>query len=166
MLTYILYGVICLLGLLGGAAAGYFMELQARDKYATVCPESDGNEDVELLDAGSETAEVSEVEYVKLPSQFIVPVLENSDLKEMVVLSLSLEVALGSKETVYHLEPKIRDSFLSVLFNFSNLGGFSGNYVNSLSLDELRDMLLETGLEIVGPTLIDVLIVDMVKQRV
>jgi hypothetical protein len=71
-------------------------------------------------------------EYIKLNNQFIVPVIERDVVTSIVVLSLSLEIAAGSSESVYAREPKLRDGFLQVLFDHSNMGGFHGAFTVSL----------------------------------
>ena len=64
------------------------------------------------------------MEYVKLSNQFVVPVVKGKTVVSLVVLSLSLEVPEGQKDAVFRREPKLRDSFLQVLFDHANIGGF------------------------------------------
>ncbi|MFC6582172.1 flagellar basal body-associated protein FliL [Sulfitobacter aestuariivivens] len=63
------------------------------------------------------------VEYVKLSNQFVVPIVKGGNVASLVVLALSMEVPAGLKETIYRHEPKLRDSFLQVLFDHANVGG-------------------------------------------
>ncbi len=70
----------------------------------------------------------SEVEYVKLNNQFVVLVMEGAEIQSLVILSLSVEVAAGQAELVYAREPKLRDTFLRVLFDHANMGGFDGPF--------------------------------------
>lgn len=108
----------------------------------------------------------ADTEFVKFSNQFVIPVMGETSVESMVVLSLSIETATGSKEAIYQREPKLRDAFLGVLFNHASAGGFDGNFVNSAALDTLRDLLRETARDTVGPVVKDVLIVDLVKQGV
>lgn len=103
-------------------------------------------------------------EYVKLNNQFIVPVVGDGVVKAMVILSLSLEVTAGETQKVYALEPKLRDSFLQVLFDHANSGGFDGAFTNSNTMDVLRMALLEAARKSLGAGVSDVLIVDIVRQ--
>ncbi len=103
-------------------------------------------------------------EYVKLANQFIVPVMVKGKVGAMVILSLSLEVAAGTTEEVYKIEPKLRDQFLQVMFDHANSGGFSGSYTDGANLLLLRKALLESAKSVLKDGVSDVLIVDIVRQ--
>lgn len=103
-------------------------------------------------------------EYVKLNNQFIVPVVQQGTVQALVILSISLEVAAGESEQVFKMEPKLRDSFLQVMFDHANSGGFDGAYTNSNTMEVLRTALFETARGILGKTVSDVLIIDIVRQ--
>jgi len=103
---------------------------------------------------------------MKLNNQFIVPLISGEDVTSMVIVSLSLEISVGRQETIYAIEPKLRDAFLRVLFDHASLGGFDGNFLSHLGLDTLRLALREIGQRTAGPVLHDVLIVDLVKQSI
>lgn len=104
------------------------------------------------------------MDYVKLPSQFVVPIMESGRVAALVVLSLSLEVAPGTSETVFAREPKLRDEFLRVLFDHANSGGFRGTFTDGANLVILRRALLEAARKVLGADLADVLITDIVRQ--
>jgi hypothetical protein len=106
------------------------------------------------------------VEYMKISNQFIVPLVDGNDVTSMVIVSLSLEIAQGSQQEIYAIEPKLRDAFLRVLFDHASLGGFEGNFLSHEGLDTLRLALREMGRRTAGPVLRDVLIVDLVKQAI
>ena len=99
-----------------------------------------------------------------MSNQFVVPVVDHDKVTALVVLSLSIEVSLGQKEAVYAKEPKIRDSFLQVLFDHANIGGFDGAFTNANNLDVLRGALREIAQKDVGDQVIDVLIVEIARQ--
>jgi flagellar FliL protein len=104
-------------------------------------------------------------EFVRLGNQFVIPVLGDKKIAAMVMLSFSLEVGDGPlKDAALEREPKIRDAFLSVLFDHSNAGGFDGNFINPEALDDLRRALLETARGQLGPGVRDVLITDLLRQ--
>jgi flagellar protein FliL len=106
----------------------------------------------------------SEMEYVKLPSQFVVPLMASGRVGALVVLSLSIEVPLGQTDSVHAREPKLRDEFLRVLFDHANTGGFRGTFTESSNLVVLRRALLEAGKKVMGDAVHDVLITDIVRQ--
>ncbi|MBR9841771.1 MAG: flagellar basal body-associated FliL family protein [Rhodobacteraceae bacterium] len=105
-------------------------------------------------------------EYVKLNNQFVVPVLANEKVTSIVLLSLSLEVTSGEREHIFAVEPKLRDAFLQTMFDHANMGGFKGSFTNSSNLDILRQALRETAYKTIGPTVSDVLIIDIARQEV
>ena len=105
-------------------------------------------------------------EYVKLNNQFVVPVVSGAKVSALVVLSLSIEVSAGQKEIVFEVEPKLRDSFLQVLFNHANSGGFDGAFTAGEKMSDLRGALFEAAFKVLGPIVSDVLVIDIVRQDV
>lgn len=103
-------------------------------------------------------------EFVKLNNQFVVPVVGGGRVTALVVLSVSLEVAAGGRESVFAHEPKLRDAFLQVLFAHANAGGFDGNFTAPSALRSLRTGLLEAARTVLGDLVSDVLIIDMMRQ--
>jgi polyisoprenoid-binding protein YceI len=97
-------------------------------------------------------------------NQFVVPVVEQGRVDAMVVLAISLEVEAGNTETVYQLEPKLRDAFLQVMFDHANVGGFSGTFTDGSNLIVLRTNLKEAAAMILGTVVRDVLITDIARQ--
>ena len=106
-----------------------------------------------------------EMEYVKLNNQFVVPVVKDQNVASLVVLSLSIEVPIGQKDGVYQREPKIRDSFLRVLFDHANIGGFDGAFTDAVMLNGLRSALREVAQRDLGSDVVnDVLILEIARQ--
>lgn len=107
-----------------------------------------------------------ERDYARLSNQFVVPVVRDEKVASLVVVSLSVEVPFGRQELVFEREPKLRDAFLQVLFEHSNLGGFEGNFTSTGNMRALRDALRGAAREAIGPEASDVLILEMVRQDV
>lgn len=103
-------------------------------------------------------------DYVRLSNQFVVPIVEGGRVASLVILSLSVEVAAGSSETVFAREPKLRDAFLQVLFAHANAGGFRGAFTEAGTVATLRQALREAAVSVLGPMASDVLIADLVRQ--
>lgn len=116
----------------------------------------------EPVDAGAATG----FEYVRMNNQFVVPVVEGGAVKSMVVLTLSVEVMLGTQNAVFTYEPKMRDVFLQVLFDHANAGGFDGQFTSADNMRSLRRALRLAGQAAVGEQIHDVLITDIVRQDV
>lgn len=103
-------------------------------------------------------------EYAKLNNQFVVPILEDGNVRAMVVIALSIEVPPEQKEAVFLAEPKLRDSFLQAMFDHANVGGFSGNFTSAQNLRPLREDLVRRAKAIIPNVARDVLIIDIVRQ--
>ena len=103
-------------------------------------------------------------DFVRLNNQFLIPLVTDGRVRGMVILSLSLEVTQGQSSDVYALEPKLRDAFLQVLFDHANAGGFAGSFTGASAMSRLREALREAGSGVLGPTLREVLILDLVRQ--
>jgi hypothetical protein len=183
MLARLLPVVIAIAGLAAGAGAGLFLRPPS-DKAAaqgaategehggsgTVAP-ADGHDAADGKEATPKAADASAADgaapsrdYVKLNNQFVVPVVEEGRVMALVILSLSLEVTPGLSETVYQIEPKLRDGFLQVMFDHANAGGFKGTFTDGSNMVLLREALREVAQRIMGSDVSDVLIVDIVRQ--
>ena len=105
------------------------------------------------------------VQYIKMNNQFVVPLVKDSDVISLVVLALSLEVPENQQDEVYRHEPKLRDSFLQVLFDHANVGGFDGAFTSARNLGLLRAALTEMGQRDMGKDAIrNVLITEIARQ--
>lgn len=162
--------LLALTGLLAGGGAGLLLRPPAEEKAAiAACGDADtaGGEAAATPSAGANPADPHAPpahDYVKLSNQFIVPIVEDGGVAALVILSISLEVALGTSEQVYAREPKLRDGFLQVLFDHANAGGFRGAFTQSNNMQVLRNALLEMARTSLGAAVSDVLIIDIVRQ--
>ena len=110
-------------------------------------------------------APVETTSYVKLNNQFIVPVIDKDKVASIIVLSLSLEITGNSPaELVYAKEPKLRDVFLQVLFDHSNIGGFHGAFSDASKIEALRRSLLTVAKMTLGEGVQAVLITNLARQ--
>ncbi len=103
-------------------------------------------------------------EFVRLSNQFVVPVVDATRIRALVIVSLSVEVAPGESGTAFSLEPRLRDAFLQVMFDHANAGGFDGTFTSASTMSTLREALREAAQGVLGPVARDVLIIDMVRQ--
>ena len=161
MIAKLLPVLIALAGLGAGAGAGYMLRPPPGDLAAQepVCAPGTTAE-ADVPDPGGAGVH----DYVKLNNQFVVPVVEDGRVDSLVVLSITLELAAGQSEAVYEREPRLRDSFLQVLFDHANAGGFAGTFTRSTRMTALRKALLEVAQKRIGPVVSDVLITDIVRQ--
>lgn len=154
--------ILLLLGTGAGAGAGFFLLPPPEEKDASAAHDCPTPEDAVGAVAAEDVS--PEREYAKLNNQFIIPVIEDEMVAALVVMSLNLEVTVGSRTTVFAAEPKLRDRFLQVMFNHANNGGFSGNFTSGTKMRALRNELLRVAQEVSGSLVTDVLVIDLVRQ--
>lgn len=159
MMRKLLPVILILLGLGAGLGAGIFLRPQAE-----AAAEGEAGADGTLQPKQDGTAKEPLSEFVKLSSQFIVPVVEKNRITSLVILSLSLEVTVGGTEQVYAHEPKLRDGILQLLFDHANTGGFRGSFTDADNLVILRKGLKEVAQGVLGDMVRNVLITDMIRQ--
>ncbi len=145
--------VLVMVGLGAGAGAGLYLRPAAEQDLGTTS---------ETVPKPADSGKLPE--YVKLPNQFIVPVVDGGKISSLVIVSLSLEVTQGSTDHVYQREPKLRDAFLQMLFDHANTGGFRGSFTDAANMVALRAGLLEVARKVLGDQVSDVLITDIVRQ--
>ena len=163
--------ILALVGLAIGTGAGVFLAPSPEpvEKTESSCPDGEHCEDKpkDLPAPEKKSAEYNpdqEWDYVKLPKQFVVPVIKKDRVRALVVLSLSLEVEVGQSDAVLAKVPKLRDGFLQVLFDHANSGGFDGAFTTGRSMSDLRGELFEVAQFMAGETVAAVLIDEIVKQ--
>ena len=151
--------VLLFIGAGAGIGAGMFLRPEPE------LPLTEDAEDAEKVEvAQAEEDNLGAREYVKMSNQFVVPVIKDDRVKALVVMSLSVEVPEGQKDAIYSMEPKLRDSFLQVLFDHANIGGFDGAFTEANNLAVLRGALREIAQRDMGDQISDVLIVEIARQ--
>ena len=169
MLKLVLPIVLALVGTGAGVAAGLALRSPPEVHIEMETTEAtDAVEEGHMADDHSAKGhdDAAHREYVKLNNQFVVPVVEDEKVTALVVMSLSVEVGPGQKESVYEREPKLRDSFLQVLFDHANMGGFRGAFTSANNMDVLRRSLNEVAKKLMGGVISDVLIIDIARQDI
>lgn len=169
--------LIVLLGLFGGVGAGFVLKPAAEaqedgDGIAGAIPGqgTDGaGSDIGGAPAPRPAAAppppLETRDLTSLANQFFVPVIQQDKVVAMVAMSLTLEVVQGHGDTALSHEPRLRDAFLQVMFDHANVGGFDGVFTQQRNMTALRTALRETGQRLLGVSLIDVLITDIVRQE-
>lgn len=157
-----------ILMVLGGAIGGGAGIMLKPDPIA--CDEAaDATEDCAEKEMAAEKEpkkeDEPELDYVAMKNQFVVPVIQDELVRSLVVLSLSLETTPENTEAIFSKEPKLRDAFLSVLFDHSHIGGFNGAFTESGRMAVLRVALLEAAQSIAGKAVSDILITDIARQE-
>jgi flagellar FliL protein len=102
--------------------------------------------------------------FIDMERKFVVPLVEGSRVRSMLVADLRLEVTEGAEERARHLKPKLRDAFLSTLFAMAVAGAFSGDLYSNNVQDELRERLLEAAQKLLAEDARAVLIGEFLRQ--
>ncbi len=171
MIRFLIPVVLLLIGLAGGIAAGFLLASDRAPDVVDIDEHADDASDDHSGDEAQVDSEDEQIipasdgfEYVRLNNQFIVPIVRNSTVRSLVVISLTIEVPLGLNEAVFDHEPRLRDTFLRVMFAHANAGGFDGSFTEAAAMAPLREGLREAAAGVLGPVVRDVLIVDITRQ--
>ncbi|MEP5731451.1 MAG: flagellar basal body-associated protein FliL [Sulfitobacter sp.] len=166
MLKKILPIVLLLVGSGAGVGAGIFLRPAPEpEEIAAEAEHAEEEEVIEEKEAYGPDNPAPEMDYVKLSNQFVVPIVKDTAVAALVVMSLSIEVPEGGNDAVFRREPKLRDSFLQVLFDHANIGGFDGAFTSANNLAVLRNALREAGQKELGADVLnDVLILEIARQ--
>lgn len=147
--------ILAVLGLGLGLGAGWFL------RPAPAVPEAAAAEPG--LPAPNRPPEGTEV--LRLPNQFLVPLIGEGRVRAMVALGLALDLTVGHTLDLTRDEPRLRSVFLQILFDHANLGGFDGVFTAGEQLLALRRNLLEAARREFGAAVHDVLIIDLLRQE-
>lgn len=175
MMRFVIPVLLLVLGLGGGIGAGIFLggstegtageEAEMPDVAEETGDEPQSEPAEAYADEGPVTPGSGEnLEYVRLNNQFVVPVVRDAAVRSLVVMSLTVEIEAGQAEAVFNREPRLRDAFLRVMFSHANAGGFDGAFTSPTALNPLRSGLRDAAFDVLGSTVNDVLIVDIVRQ--
>lgn len=148
--------ILLLIGTSAGVAAGIFLRPVPDDSVSEVIEE--------VPEVEPEPDPLAVREYVKMSNQFVVPLVKEGNVSALVVLSLSVEVMPGAREQIFAREPKLRDSFLSVLFDYANIGAFDGEFTDVSSLDQIRSSLKKAAKRDGSDDVTDILILEIARQ--
>lgn len=148
----LLPAILALVGLLTGAGAGLALR-----------PGTERGADDEV--AAHYSPAPANTETLRLPGQFVVPILEDGRVRMMVVMSLALELAEGHTVSLQRQEARLRAVLLQVMFDHANTGGFEGVFTSGEVLLLLRRTLREAARAELGPALHDVLITELLRQE-
>ena len=162
--------VMVLAGIGGGLAVGTALRppvasgtSPGKAENTTAADEQEGAEAAKD-EAGAGVA-AGEREYVKIGRQMVVPVVEGGETRALMLFELAIDVPVAMTERAYALEPRLRDSFLRVLFEMSYTGAFLDTYTDERIVSELRGKLRAAARGQLGDAVAEVLILDIVRQE-
>ena len=164
MLRLLLPVLLLLLGIGGGVGAGLLLGSDRADAPDAAPPSPAPDSATGETEQADGQIPITGTEFVRLNNQFIVPVVRGGSVRSLVVMSLTLEVASGNNQSVFDREPRLRDSFLQVMFAHANAGGFDGSFTEAAAMAPLRAALGDAARQILGDIVSAVLIVDITRQ--
>lgn len=160
MKKLLIFSVLGLLvGGMAGGGAGLFLAPEDQAELETTAPSVPAETGEQV-----EQPEDTEVAFADFSDQFIIPIVGDNEVEAMVVLRISIEVDEPALQNVYDMEPKLRAAFLQSLFNHANNGGFDANFTAFSAMDSLRRELGQVARNVVGPSVREVLILDVIRQ--
>lgn len=163
--------LLALIGAASGIGAGLYLKPAPGQTAADQGPQAGTTPETATAGAEHDDAKPGEEpqagsEFVRFSDQFIVPVLDDGQVGAMVVVSLSLAAPAGRATAILAQEPRLRDAFLQVLFDYANTGGFDGEFTNGNRMDLLRGELRRAGRKLLDDDIADVLITEIARQDV
>ncbi|SHH64215.1 flagellar basal body-associated FliL family protein [Marivita hallyeonensis] len=169
MLKKILPLISLLIGLGGGVGAAMVLAPDKQDdthhEEQSADAEHEDSEHEQEAESDGEPAPGS-AEIVKLPNQFVIPVIVHNRVRSMLILAVAIEIDPAQADTVRSLEPKMRDIFLEELFNLAALDGFKDDLITKKTLDLVRSTLTARARALLQTDDVSVLITDMARQDV
>jgi flagellar FliL protein len=101
--------------------------------------------------------------FLEMEEPFVVPVFAGEKVVAMVVVELS--VAADAAHDLEALTPRLRDSFLKVMFRHANSGGFDGTFTSGPKMADLKSALLAAAREAAAGAQVDeVLVTEIARQ--
>jgi hypothetical protein len=168
--------VILIAALLGGGG-GYFAKMQTAKAASTdaAADHGDGSGDHAEADDGhgkkdkkkkkgghgAAEEDTGATSFMKFSRQFVVPVVRQGKPKSMVILDINIEVDNSLDESVYTLEPRLRDALLSRLLALASEDMLPQMLEDADKMDVMKAALLETSRGIIGDAALNILILDI-----
>jgi len=156
--------ILLIVGLAVGAGAGLAMR-PVPEVEASGAPEGAGHQTDSAPAPAAFEARPETLETIRLPNQFVIPLIDDGRVRALAVIGLALEILPESGFSLPDQEPRLRAVFLQVLFDHANAGGFDGVFTSGEVLLGLRRTLRETALREIGPAVHDVLITELLRQE-
>ena len=160
--------VIVIAGVVGGGG-GFFaksMMSGGGDKEAAHEEDSEGHgKEKKKKGGGHGEEDTGSTSYMKFSRQFVVPVVRRGKPKSMVILDINIEVDNSQGESVYSLEPRLRDAILTRLLALAGEDMLPQMLEDVDKMEMMKAALLETSREIMGDAALNVLILDLGIQN-
>jgi len=108
---------------------------------------------------------LGDLQTIRMPNHFVVPILVEGRVESIVVMSVALELTSDHSFSMARHEARLRSIFLQTMFDHSNVGGFHGVYTSGEALHALRRALRDAARAEIGTSVHDVLITEILRQE-
>ncbi len=158
------------LALVGGAFGGDMLRAPASQAEPAAEAAAEDGHDATLADDGhggddpSGGGESTEAAWFQFPTQFFVPLMRQGDLRDVMILTVTLQTESASLDALSKKEHTLRDALLRQLMIHANTGGFDGNFTADRNLVTLREGLLQAAKTATDVPVTAVLIEDIARQ--
>lgn len=142
-------------------ATSYPAEATSSEDYPAQTREDEAVED-ELADDGYGS---SDSMYYKFSREFVVPIMRNGDLQSLVIINLNIEADSSISDTLFRMEPKLRDNIMTSLIELSQSTDALQNFAEVQNYETIRSTVLYGLQELVTDGITSVLIVDIGRQN-
>lgn len=112
-------------------------------------------------EAGGDSGAIS---FMSFKRQFVVPVMNQGQIKSLVLLNLNLELNPNAPSNPYTMEPKLRDVIMRALLTLSHEGVLSQDLTSAETYDAIQEALLDATKSVLSDGIENVLILDLAKQ--
>ena len=166
MKSILLIAGLSIAGALGGAVAGQMLRPPPAPAAGGHAAAPETHAEPAAAAAGATPAGPAEPagEFVKLNRQLIVPLDRDGYVRGHVIAEIHLEMAPGTSQKVFDIEPKLRDAFLTRLYGLAGEGAFDGDLARSGALGRMRDGLTQDAQTLLGADVRRVLVADLMRQ--
>lgn len=178
MKKFLLPVILVLMGIGGGAFVGTTMKPETEEKSAEAKGDALDKEDSHNKQKSNTTSHRLEtaaldikgpredVDYVDLPKQFVIPLVNAEGKRSLIVLQLQIEIDKDKAELAEIHAPKLRDAFLRTLLELSDTGAFENSVTSRATLEDVRYELKRAAQNILGKSVHGVLIEQLMRQDV
>lgn len=104
--------------------------------------------------------------YYRFSREFIVPLINDGRVSSLVILNINLEVDSTASQTLFSMEPALRDNIMTTLITLSNDGRTFESISSIENYESLRAMILMNLKTAVPSGINNVLILDMARQDI
>lgn len=148
----------------GGGALGMALRVQASAPPGEAPEAQAGTASIPPVGDPSASA-AGASKYVGFSRKFVVPVVQGERTQALLILDLAIDAPSATANRLLEMKPRLRDALLRVLFELAATDAFSQTYIEAPIMEELRQKLRSAAREFAGPSVREVLILDLVRKE-